>query len=80
MANFNWKKYKRKIKIKKATGKRLDSRFTFFEEDWAGFAMRKEKDIIMGVSSIDEFISGTILQRRFEGGNSTNLKKLKTNN
>ncbi|CAB4127160.1 AAA domain containing protein [uncultured Caudovirales phage] len=77
MANFNWKKYKRKIKINKATGKRLDSRFTFFEEDWAGFAMRKEKDIIMGVSSVDEFISGTILQRRFDGGNATNHKKLK---
>ena len=86
MANFKWKKYssnspinkiKRKIRLRKQTSKNLSSRFVFFEEDYAGFAMRKEKDIIMGVSSVDEFISGTILQRRFDGGNATNHKKLK---
>lgn len=76
MVKFNWKRPKKRFRSKQ-TSKVLSSKYCFFEEDIAGFAMRKEKDIIMGVSSVDEFISGTILQKRFESNNATLHKKIK---
>jgi hypothetical protein len=76
MRKFEWKRY-RKIFRTKQTSKVLSSKYYFFEDDIAGFAMRKEKDIIMGVSSVDEFISGTILQKRFEETQETLHTKIK---
>lgn len=73
---INWRKFRKKIKQKKKpTGKKCLS--YFYEEEKAGFTMRKEKDIILGVGSVDEFISGTIHQQRFEKGKETIHDKIK---
>ncbi len=78
MVQFNWKAYKRgqlRKKRKKIASKKNWS--YFYEDDIAGFAMKKEKDIIMGVSSFDEYVQGSLHQRRFEKGLKTLHSKIK---
>lgn len=45
--------------------------------DMANFSMNRDKDIIVGVGSFEEYVSGTILQKRFKENKETHITKTK---
>lgn len=72
-----WKALARSSKFRKKTSySRKRSKTYIYPEDLAGFTM-SEKDIIMGVGSFEEYVSGTILQKRYKENKETHHEKTK---
>ena len=69
------KRSKTRIRTKKWPPKTRKYRRTY-PEDIAGYSM-SDKDIIMGVSSFEEYVPGTILQKRYKEGKETHHEKTK---
>lgn len=73
-----WKRLARAAKFNRkiSYGKKRLKTYNY-PEDIASYSMVNDKDIIMGVGSFEEFVTGTILQSRYKANKETQHEKTK---